>query len=143
IRPMGDGVTEIPENSPTWIGRRAPAACLRLLDRPCQKWSILAGMMRVGTWDGNDLVLQGAGISRKHAEIFYRDTVVDGTMAPSYYLRDFSRYGTLVRFEEGWKRIHHREIPLTQATQLKFGGHRCQTLEFFMEAEVQETKESR
>ncbi|NEQ98493.1 MAG: CHAT domain-containing protein, partial [Cyanothece sp. SIO2G6] len=42
IRPMGDGVTEIPENSPTWIGRRAPAACLRLLDRPCQKWSILA-----------------------------------------------------------------------------------------------------
>ncbi|NET47486.1 MAG: CHAT domain-containing protein [Merismopedia sp. SIO2A8] len=134
IRPMGDGVTEIPENSPTWLGRKAPTAYLRLLDRPSQQWSILAGMMRVGTWDGNDLVLQGAGISRKHAEIFYRDSVVDDTSTPSYYLRDFSRYGTLVSCGKGWQRVHHREIPLTQCTQLKFGSHRCQTLEFIVDA---------
>ena len=134
IRPMGDGVTEIPDNSPTWLGRKAPSACLRLLDRPSQRWPILAGMMRVGTWDGNDLVLQGAGISRKHAEIFYRDSVVDEGTKPSYYLRDFSRYGTLVLGKDGWQRVHHREIALSSATQLKFGSHRCQTLEFVLES---------
>lgn len=133
IRPMGNGVTEIPDHSSTWLGRKAPAACLRLLERPSQQWAILAGMMRVGTWDGNDLVLQGAGISRKHAEIFYRDSVVDEITKPSYYLRDFSRYGTLVLGQEGWQRVHHREIPLSSATQLKFGSHRCQTLEFVLE----------
>ena len=133
IRPMGDGVTEIPENSPTWLGRKAPTACLRLVERPSQTWSILAGMMRVGTWDGNDLVLQGAGISRKHAEIFYRDSVADNATPASYYLRDFSRYGTLVLSDDGWQRVHHREIPLAQCTQLKFGSHRCQTLEFVMD----------
>lgn len=133
IRPLGDGVTEIPDNSSTWLGRKAPAACLRLVDRPSQQWSILAGMMRVGTWDGNDLVLQGAGISRKHAEIFYRDSIADEMTKPSYYLRDFSRYGTLVLGTEGWQRVHHREIPLSSTTQLKFGSHRCQTLEFALE----------
>ena len=133
IRPMGNGVTEIPDNSSTWLGRKAPAACLRLLERPSQQWAILAGMMRVGTWDGNDLVLQGAGISRKHAEIFYRDSVVDEFTKPSYYLRDFSRYGTLVLGQEGWQRVHHREIPLSSSTQLKFGSHRCQTLEFVLD----------
>lgn len=133
IRPMGDGVTEIPDNSSTWLGRKAPAACLRLVERPSQQWSILAGMMRVGTWDGNDLVLQGAGISRKHAEIFYRDSIADEITRPSYYLRDFSRYGTLVLGKEGWQRVHHREIPLSSTTQLKFGSHRCQTLEFVLE----------
>ncbi|MEM9213809.1 MAG: CHAT domain-containing protein [Cyanobacteria bacterium P01_F01_bin.150] len=134
IRPMGNGVTEIPDHSSTWLGRKAPAACLRLLDSPSQQWAILAGMMRVGTWDGNDLVLQGAGISRKHAEIFYRDSVVDEVSKPAYYLRDFSRYGTLVLGEEGWQRVHHREISLSSSTQLKFGSHRCQTLEFFLES---------
>lgn len=133
IRPMGDGVTEIPDTSSTWLGRKAPSACLRLRERPSQQWSILAGMMRVGTWDGNDLVLQGAGISRKHAEIFYRDSVLDEGSQPSYYLRDFSRYGTLVFSDDGWQRVHHREIPLASATQLKFGSHRCQTLEFILD----------
>ncbi|MEM9216093.1 MAG: SAV_2336 N-terminal domain-related protein [Cyanobacteria bacterium P01_F01_bin.150] len=134
IRPLGEEPNEIPNNLPAFLDRKAPIAYLRLLEHATQTWSILAGMMKIGTWEGNDCVLQGPGISRKHAEIFYRDSVSE-LVSPSYYLRDFSRYGTLMQVKDDWQRIHRREILLSNGTQLKFGSHRSPTLEFIVEAE--------
>jgi len=133
LRPVEEGVTEIPDTSTTWLGRRAPSAFLRPTEIPSQTWPIQGGIMRVGKWEGNDLVIHGPGVSRKHAEIFYRDATVDDASPASFYLRDFSRYGTLILRKDGWQRIHHREVMLPSKTQLKFGSHRCQTIEFVVD----------
>ncbi|MEO1521431.1 MAG: CHAT domain-containing protein [Cyanobacteria bacterium J06633_2] len=133
IKPLGDGVTEIPEQSPTWIGRRVPLAFLRAIGSSTEVWPIQGGLMRIGKMEGNDLVLNEPGISRQHAEIFYRDAPEDEAMESSFYLRDYSRYGTLLLSNEGWRRVHQQEIPLQSRTQIKFGSHRSQALEFVID----------
>jgi len=132
IKPIEDGVTEIPEQSQTWIGRKAPFAFLRVIGSSSQVWPIQGGLMRVGKMEGNDLIIQEPGVSRQHAEIFYRDVAEDFDQS-SFYLRDYSRYGTLVLSNDGWRRIHQQEIPLQSRTQLKFGSHRSQALEFVID----------
>jgi hypothetical protein len=133
IKPIGDGVTEIPEQSPTWIGRRVPFAFLRGVGSSTDVWPIQGGLMRIGKIDGNDLVINEPGVSRRHAEIFYRDSLNHSDLEPSFYLRDYSRYGTLLLSNEGWRRVHQQEIPLQSQTQIKFGSHRSQALEFVIE----------
>jgi len=121
VKPMTEGVTEIPDSSPSWIGRKTPLAFLRSTTPPIQTWQIQGGMMRVGSREGNDLVIRELGVSRKHAEIFYRDSFLSGE-EPTYFLKDFSRYGTLIRIPGGtWYRVHHQEVPLQSQTQLRFG----------------------
>ena len=83
--------------------------------------------------EGNDLIIQEPGVSRQHAEIFYRDSMSEDGCEPSFYLRDYSRYGTLVLSNDGWRRIHQQEIQLQSKTQLKFGSHRSQALEFVID----------
>lgn len=122
IRPITEGVTEIPENSPSWISHSTPTAYLRSLTLPEQTWHIRGGIMRVGNMEGNDLILRGPGISRRHAEIFYRDSAIGGDGESTYVLRDFSRYGTLAMGPNGWYRVHQREVPLSSQTRLKFGS---------------------
>jgi hypothetical protein len=134
IKPLAENVTEIPDHSPSWIGRQTPEASLRSLAAPSRIWRIHGGRMRIGSQDGNDLVLRGEpGVSRKHAEIFYRDAFLEGTAEPTYFLRDFSRFGTLVLDANGWHKIHHQEVPLKSRTQLKFGSSQGQALEFLIE----------
>ncbi len=133
IKPIEDGVTEIPEQSQTWIGRRAPLAFLRAISSASKVWPIHGGLIRVGKMEGNDLIVQEAGVSRQHAEIFYRDATGTDDAPPGFYLRDYSRYGTLVLSNDGWRRIHQQEIPIQSRTQLKFGSHRCQALEFVID----------
>ncbi len=133
MRPLSEGVTEIPENSTTWLGRKAPMASIRSTTSASQTWHIQGGIMRIGKWEGNDLVLQDPGVSRQHAEIFYRDTYIDGQREPSFYLRDFSRYGTFVSSREGWQKVHRQEVRLQPQTQIKFGSSHSQVLEFVVD----------
>ncbi|AFY67886.1 CHAT domain-containing protein [Geitlerinema sp. PCC 7407] len=133
LRQMEEGITELP-HSPTWIGVQAQAAiaALRTTDSSAQVWPIRGGLMRVGRRTENDLVIQERWVSQRHAEIFCREL---GTSAlnPTYFLRDFSRYGTLVSSPEGWQRIHQQEVPLHSGTRLRFGSSQGQELEFVVE----------
>ncbi|MBF2002238.1 MAG: CHAT domain-containing protein [Synechococcales cyanobacterium M58_A2018_015] len=133
IRPSTEGSTEIPDQSNSWFGRRAPQAYLRLVTTPSRVWSLRGGIMRVGRGESNDVVLQQPEVSREHAEILYRDTVAKEGAEPSYMLRDRSRWGTYVSGPDGWLLVHHQEVPLRSRTQLKFGNLRGQALEFIIE----------
>jgi hypothetical protein len=139
--PVDDLKTELPLNSSTWLGRLPSCAYLRGRDRPNAKstdstnqvWPIRAGMVRVGRWEENDVVIREQWVSQKHAEIFCRNSIGDSREEPSYFLRDFSRYGTLVLGSEGWQRVHHQELLLRSGTQLKFGSSQGQIFEFTIE----------
>jgi pSer/pThr/pTyr-binding forkhead associated (FHA) protein len=89
--------------------------------------------MRVGRREENDVVIQERWVSQKHAEIFCRDAPTEGNGEPTYFLNDFSRYGTWVLGSEGWQKVHHQEVPLHSGVQLKFGSSQGQTLEFIIE----------
>jgi len=139
--PVDDLKTELPLNSSTWLGRLPSCAYLRGRDRPNVKstesanqvWPISAGMVRVGRWEENDVVIREQWVSQKHAEIFCRNSIGDHRGESSYFLRDFSRYGTLVLGPEGWVRVHHQELLLQSGTQLKFGSSQGQIFEFTIE----------
>ncbi len=73
-------------------------------------------------------------VSQNHAEIICRHDVTAQDPGPTYFLRDFSRYGTLILRGDGWQRIYHQEVPLQSGSQLKFGSTHGQTLEFVIEA---------
>ncbi|NJM60896.1 MAG: FHA domain-containing protein, partial [Oscillatoriales cyanobacterium RU_3_3] len=98
-----------------------------------QVWPIRANLVRVGRWEENDVVIREQWVSQKHAEIFCRNSVGDLRGEPNYFLRDFSRYGTLVLEPQGWKRVHHEEVLLRSGTQLKFGSSQGQVFEFTIE----------
>ncbi|HIK54872.1 MAG TPA: CHAT domain-containing protein [Synechococcales cyanobacterium M55_K2018_004] len=121
VRPLTEGVTEIPDHSGSWIRPNTPPAVLRSLTPPVQTWRIDYGVMRVGNMEGNDLILRGPGISRRHAEIFYRDAAA-AEGEPAYYLRDFSRYGSYYLNDNQWCLVHQREVPLRSPTRLRFGN---------------------
>ncbi|MGB8686473.1 MAG: CHAT domain-containing protein [Microcoleus sp.] len=140
--PVDDIKTELPVNSATWLGRLPSCAYLRGCDRhhgnsrsstTNQVWPIRAGMVRVGRWEENDVVIREQWVSQKHAEIFCRNSIRDNESEPSYFLRDFSRYGTLVLGPDGWQRVHHQEVLLRSGTQLKFGSSQGQIFEFTIE----------
>jgi hypothetical protein len=128
LKPWDEGLTQIPR-SPSQFGRKAPTASLRSIESS-KVWTVRGGLMRVGMSDDNDLVLRGEpGVSRKHAEIFYRNSSPDPN-EPTYFLRDFSRYGTWLYGESGWQKVHHQEVLLESGVQLKFGGSQNSVLEF-------------
>ncbi|MBE9100001.1 CHAT domain-containing protein [Vacuolonema iberomarrocanum] len=128
LRSPLEGTTEMPESPSNWVEPNIPAASLRPLETSGSGWPIQGGRMRIGGLDTNDLVLRGAGVSRQHAEIFYRDCAIEGGMKSGYFLRDFSRYGTLMLMDNRWYRIHRQEIPLQSGTRLCFGTHRVEFL---------------
>ncbi|MGE5658990.1 MAG: CHAT domain-containing protein [Actinomycetota bacterium] len=137
IQPVDDIKTELPPNSSTWVGRSLPSAYLRShTDSPGAServWPIRAGIVRVGRQEDNDIVIREQWVSQKHAEIFCRNSVAEAKTEPAYFLRDFSRYGTLILGPDGWQRVHHQELPLQSGVQLKFGSSQGQTLEFIIE----------
>ncbi|MGL5081183.1 MAG: CHAT domain-containing protein [Microcoleaceae cyanobacterium] len=143
VHPTEENRTELPVNSHTWLGHSLQRAWLRTPNGSTeitfpQSWPIAAGSVRVGRGDDNDVVIPEQWVSSKHAEIYCRN----GQEAkPTYFLRDFSRYGTLVwekpqeKIQEKttWQRVHHQEISLESGTQLKFGSSQGQVLEFIIE----------
>ncbi|KGF73836.1 signal peptide protein [Neosynechococcus sphagnicola sy1] len=141
IQPLEEGMTELPENSPTRIGRRTPNAYIRLVSTPVKVWSIRDGFMRVGRRDENDLVIPEQWVSQRHAEIFCRESFTEGQPKYTYFLRDFSRYGTLLGGPDQWQKIHHQEVPLLSGIQLKFGSSRGQTVEFIVEGTTPSSQE--
>jgi hypothetical protein len=130
IKPIAEGLTQIP-HTPSQLGIQNPVASIRSLEN-AKVWTIRGGLMRVGMSAENDLVLANEpGVSRKHAEIFYRSANPD-TLQPSYFLRDFSRYGTWVSTSKGWQKVHNYEVPLQSGAQIKFGGSQNSVLEFLV-----------
>jgi HEAT repeat protein len=119
------------DNLANELSQHIPVASLRSISSSAV-WTIRGGLTRIGISDDNDLVMHGdPGVSRKHADIFYRDSA-DNTNHSAYFLRDFSRYGTWVCIPETgvWQKIHQQEILLPSGTQLKFGSSQNGTLEF-------------
>ncbi len=135
IRPLTDAVTEIPS-----IPRSIPPAYLRSLSfHTNPDFPIRGGLMRVGRAPENDLVVAEPWVSKRHADIFYRSTnqpgdpaaVTQSQLAPIYYLRDFSSFGSYVLTAGKWLKVHAQEFPLESGMQLKFGSEEeGQILEF-------------
>ena len=151
IKPIEEGITELPSMTPSWVGTPAPVAYLRTLGSTTQVWRIRGGLMRVGRRQENDLVIQEQWVSQHHAEIICRDDFNGLEARSTYFLRDFSRYGTLLLPPDhgngavnpafgqrdgvqSWQKIHHQEVPLPSGIKLKFGSSQGQTLEFVIEA---------
>jgi len=137
VQPLEKIKTEMPNTAVTGFGA-VPRAWLRLVspavNTPIQAWPLDTGLVRVGRGEGNDVIISEQWVSSKHAEIFCRHSS-DGKSQPNYFLKDFSRYGTLVCNHEGWQRIHHQEITLISGMQLKFGSSQGQMLEFMIESQ--------
>lgn len=124
--------TILPEDSQTRITNLSRKAYLRPLQPPFQPVLIRDGFARIGREQANDFRIGEQWVSSRHAEIFCREAITP-TAAPTYYIRDFSRYGTLIRAGDDWYRIHHQEVPLLPKTQLKFGSQQGQSYEFILE----------
>ncbi len=133
IHVYDDSLTELPTNSQIGMEGRFPKASLRSLTPPITVWQIRTGVAKVGRQQDNDIVIREQWVSKKHAEIFCRDVVLGVNSQPTYFLRDFSSYGTLILGPDGWQKIHHQEVPLHSGIQLKFGSSQGQALEFIME----------
>lgn len=132
IEPADDLSTDLPENSTTFIRRRIPQAFLRSPEATGKVWPIRGGLMRVGRLSENDLVIEERWVSQRHAEIFCRDSLSKDAV-PVYFLRDFSRYGTLMLVRDGWQKVHHQEVPLPSGVRLKFGSSQGQIWDFVIE----------
>ncbi len=126
IKPVTDAITEMP-----FFPDDLPMACLRSLITATQNFPIQSGLMRVGRSDENDLIIPETWVSKKHAEIMYRNS--NNNEDSSYFLRDFSKFGTMVQTNQGWQKIHHQELRLETGMNLKFGSDQGQALEFFTE----------
>lgn len=135
LKPIEEGITELPSMSPSWVEFPTPNAYVRSLGQTDQIWQIHGGLMRVGRLSENDLVIRERWASQKHAEIICRETFNSQNSDPTYFLRDFSRWGTyIMRPDDGWQVIHHQEVPLQSGIQLKFGSHHGQIHEFVIES---------
>jgi len=57
-----------------------------------------------------------------------------GNQARTYYLQDFSTYGTTWFLgSNGWQQLLREEVPLKSGMQLKFGSSRGEIWEFIIE----------
>jgi CHAT domain/FHA domain len=135
-------ITELPLNSHSRLGQPLTNAFVRSTVDRRQVWQVKSGLMRVGRTNENDLAIAERWVSKRHAEIFYRQMPQpSGNIELTYYLRDYSRYGTLVLGDNGWEKIHHQEVPLHSGIQLKFGSSQGQAVEFLVEAIGVKTEE--
>jgi hypothetical protein len=135
IRLPDEGITELPGNSLSGIGQPLPIASLRSLSNSGQVWWLPTGMARVGRLGENDIVIPEPWVSQRHAEIFCRNASRDtGAPGQAYFLRDNSRFGTLLLGAEGWQKVHRQEVALQSGIQLKFGSSQGQTFEFIVES---------
>ncbi|PSB28046.1 CHAT domain-containing protein [Stenomitos frigidus] len=133
LQPIEGSLTAMP-GPITRIGQPKPDAALRSLTT-ARVWHIQGGFMRVGVdRSENELVLQGGGVSRRHAVIFCRQPQPNVNTKPAYFLEDFSRYGTWMLEAgleaNGWRSVHRQEVPLKPGTHLKFGSIHNEALEF-------------
>lgn len=131
LKPLEGNLTQLPGLN-TQLSQ-TPMASLRSLNT-AKVWQIRGGVMRIGREKPeNDLVLpEDQGGSRKHAVIFCRHVQRNGQLEPTFFLEDFSSYGTWVYGPDGWQKIHRQEVPLRSGAQLKFGSSHSEALEFII-----------
>ncbi len=134
IKRIDEGITELPVTQIDLTQDDFPIAYLRGLTGKPQMSQIYGGLMRVGRHQENDLVIQERWVSQRHAEIICREVYTNVEPEYSYYLRDFSRFGTFIWEQSNWQRIHHQEIPLRSGFQIKFGSLQGQVFEFIIES---------
>ena len=90
--------------------------------------------MRVGRASDNDLVIAEPWVSKRHAKIFYRSSLMTDPSNGIYYLQDSSSFGSYVLAnEDKWLKVHSQEFPLQSGMQIKFGSEEGQILEFRIE----------
>ncbi|MDJ1180713.1 CHAT domain-containing protein [Roseofilum sp. BLCC_M91] len=128
--PAPEGITELPDTAVNLHQQTRTIASLRSVEETTQVWQIHGGLMRVGRREENDIVISERWVSQRHAEIIRREPL-EGK--PTYWLRDFSRFGTLVLRSGNWQKIHQQEIPLKSGEKIKFGSSQGQMLEFVIE----------
>lgn len=122
--------TELPEDASTTLKGPQINAYLTPQGSSASSKSgfkLRGGLMRLGRSQENEGVLEEPWVSQHHAEIVRRHVP---QQSPSYVLRDFSRYGTLVQQEGDWRKIHHQEVVLTSGMILKFGSSQGQPWQF-------------
>ncbi|MEH2389962.1 MAG: CHAT domain-containing protein [Nostoc sp.] len=134
IKNLDEGITEIPDTAIPDLGSPLLTASLRSLTPKGKTWLLRYGVTRIGRTSDNDIVIPEPSVSKRHAEIFCRNTVTDATFIRTYYLQDFSTYGTTWFLGlNGWQQILREEVPLKSGMQLKFGSARGETWEFMIE----------
>lgn len=132
VKAIHEGITELPTIQPTRTKTNFPTAYLRSIEDTKKEQRIQGGLMRIGRRRENDLVIEERWVSQKHAEIICREISPDQDVQPCYFLRDFSRFGTLVLDDHIWKKVHHQEILLTSGMQIKFGSTYGESWEFLL-----------
>ncbi|MDB9516189.1 CHAT domain-containing protein [Roseofilum reptotaenium CS-1145] len=131
--PAPEGITELPDTAVNLHQQTRTIASLRSVEETTQVWQIHGGLMRVGRREENDIVISERWVSQRHAEIIRREPLESNQGQPTYWLRDFSRFGTLVLRAGNWQKIHQQEIPLQSGEKIKFGSSQGQMLEFVIE----------
>ena len=130
LKSFEEGATEIPT---TFIPGSANVS-LRSLQPGSKTWLLKPGVTRIGRTKENDIVIREPSVSKRHAEILCRNSLVNNTQVQTYYLEDLSTYGTTwILRSGGWEQIYRREVPLESGMHLKFGSTKSQTWEFRIE----------
>ncbi|MEB3339448.1 CHAT domain-containing protein [Okeania sp.] len=135
-------VTQLPTNSPTWMGSYTFRAFLRSRNDHNQVWPIWFGTIKVGRSPENDVEIPERWVSQKHAEIFCR-YLPNEEVEPTYFLRDISRFGTLIYQSDNWQRIHRDEVAISSGSLLKFGSSQGQAFEFVIETTEEISSQSK
>ncbi|YAF97970.1 MAG: CHAT domain-containing protein [Nodularia sp. CChRGM 3473] len=134
IKSFEEGITELPETGIPHLNSQIPIACLRSLSPAGQTWFLRSGVTRIGRTKDNDIVIPEPSVSKRHAEILCRNTLTGTTSVRTYYLQDFSTYGTTWWLgPNGWQQILREEVPLQSGMQLKFGSSRGEIWQFVIE----------
>jgi len=132
LEPSPD-ITELPESS-FFSGSPLFSAYLRPVGFTAKSCHIRGGLIRIGRVEKNDLVVAERWVSQMHAEIICRCPTSDTNPGPTYVIRDFSRFGTLIYQSNSHHKVHHEQITLQSGMQLRFGSSKGQAWEFIIEA---------
>ncbi|MBD2293924.1 CHAT domain-containing protein [Anabaena sphaerica FACHB-251] len=134
IKSVDEGITELPDTAISGITSPAPIASLRSLSSEGKTWLLRSGVTRIGRTKDNDIVIPELYISKRHAEILCRNILTGSKSVTTYYLQDFSTYGTTWCLSpNGWQQILREQVPLRSGMKLKFGSAKGETWEFMIE----------
>ncbi|MEA5512877.1 CHAT domain-containing protein [Nodularia sp. UHCC 0506] len=134
IKSFYEGITELPDSVIPNINSPIPIASLRSLSSTGQTWILRPGVTRIGRTKDNDIVIPEPSVSKRHAEILCRSNLTGTIPVRTYYLQDFSTYGTTWCLgPNGWQQILREEVTLKSGMQLKFGSSRGKIWQFVIE----------
>ncbi|MDP5015857.1 CHAT domain-containing protein [Anabaena sp. UHCC 0187] len=134
IKSVDEGITELPDPAIFGIDTPVNTAYVRSLSPGGKTWLLRSGVTRIGRTKDNDIVIPEIYISKRHAEILCRNTLNETTSSTTYYLQDFSTYGTTWYLSpNGWQQILREEVALVSGMQFMFGSSKGEIWEFIRE----------